>query len=200
MKNIIPIFLVLLITSCGGEDKKESSITAEEPAETASETVEQASQNPDLLRGNVKITAGEQTFEFNEFDKKRSEITYMNDNQIAVRLTTLDKEVTIQMLLSGPNAYGAKPSEVTMEATQFKKGDHVSLSFQGLLGSKDEISSTTVFDGTAEVMELGEESLDVSTKFEGVAVHYQPRQERDTLNVQGSIYITLDGAADARTQ
>lgn len=191
-----PIFIVLalLLFACGGSEKSNEEENLKEPqAEVLSNKIDE-----ETLNGSVKLSIGQKEYNLTEFNKKRSEITWMKDNQINMRLTSLDKEQTVQLLISGPDVYKKVPIELSLDAQDFQKTNHGSFAFLGFLKSKDEMSTVRILKGSGTVEELDQESLDVALSFEGTGIHSSMGNKNDTIPISGNIQIQLDNADETR--
>lgn len=195
----IKAFLIgccVVLFSCG-ENKQKNSEQQENPTQPESQA-QPETLNEDLLRGEVVVNVGGEKFTLTEFNKKRTEITWMKDNQMNIRLTSLDKEQRIQLLLSGPDIYNKEPLDVSLNATDYKKTNHGGLSLEGFTGDKEKVSMVRIIEGSGTVEELDREELDFAMSFTGTALNIRLGSKNDTVQVSGKINIQLDNAVETR--
>jgi hypothetical protein len=195
-KSYIWLLPLLLAVSCGGSNENQQS--QDKPTEVAKPSKEEKADE-DLLKGKLNLTIEGETYEVTEFDKRRSEITWMNDNKITVRLNSLDREKGMQFLISGEDAYGEKPLKVSLDASLFEKANHGGLSFTGFISDAENLSTAQLLKGEATISKLDPSSLQFDMSFEGVALHTEIGSRNDTVPISGNISVQLDNAVDSRT-
>lgn len=195
-KSYIWLLPLLLVVSCGRSNENQQS--QDKPTEVAKPSKEEKADE-DLLKGKLNLTIEGETYEVTEFDKRRSEITWMNDNKITVRLNSLDREKGMQFLISGEDAYGEKPLKVSLDASLFEKANHGGLSFTGFISDAENLSTAQLLKGEATISKLDPSSLQFDMSFEGVALHTEIGSRNDTVPISGNISVQLDNAVDSRT-
>jgi hypothetical protein len=197
------LMTLITVSSCGENTAAEDTSSEQSKESDEKEQVEQKQTeevNEDLLVGAITLVIDGEEYTATEFDKNRSEITWMNDNKIALRLGSLDKGRNMKLLISGDNAYGEKPYDITLDASQYEKADHGSLSFSGFLGELDNLSTTQLQMGQATVSKLDATSLEFSMSFDGKGIHTAMGGVRDTVSISGDIAVQFDNAVDSRTK
>ena len=192
-----------VVSSCEGGASNEASTskeTVENDEDVDARQKETDEVNEDLLTGDVSLVIDGEEYGVTAFDKRRSEITWMNDNKIAVRLNSLDRERSMKLLISGDDAYGEKPLDITLDASQYEKANHGGLTFTGFLGESDNLSTTQLRSGKATVKTLDTGSLKFEMSFQGQGLHSEVGGIRDTVSIAGDISVRFDHAVDSRSK
>lgn len=198
----IALVTTMLVSSCGGDASNETSTTKEavgndEEVKTVQDKSEEFDE--DLMSGEISLVIDGEEYGETEFDKRRSEITWANDNKIMVRLNSLDRERSMMLLISGDDAYGEKPLDITLDASKYEKENHGSLSFRGILGKADNLSTIQLLLGKATIKTLDDSSLDFEMSFEGQGLHTEMGGIRDTVSISGNVSTQFDHAVDSRS-
>jgi len=194
---------LIVVSSCGGEASNEASTSKETAGNDEEESTAQDEINKndeDLMIGDISLVIDGEEYKVTEFDKRRSEITWMDDNKVTLRLNSLDKERGVQILISGDDTYGKKPLDITLDATQYEKANHGSLTFTGFIGKSDNLSNTQLILGKATVKTMDTTSLEFEMSFVGEGLHTEMGGIRDTVPVSGNMIIKFDHSVDARSK
>jgi len=200
--KLIAVSLAILVLGCS-ENKKEnaeSKNTSEPETETSEMKAKKKANQEDLIDATVNFNADGESQKIDNFDKRRSEITWADESTM-VRLSTIDREKFFVLNLADVDLTQPKPMQLTLNPNEKDKLPYGSLVFQGVFGDMDDMSGTRFIEGSATIDHLEKGSLEFEMSFDGLAVHSDiVNKQKDTMNIKGTIKSKFDHDLDVTTK